>query len=32
MEPTGRPKHAFKVCCFFFLLSFGGKGFFSNFP
>jgi hypothetical protein len=29
MEPMGMPKHAFKVPCFFFLLSFvGGKIFF----
>jgi hypothetical protein len=32
MEPMGRPKHAFKVPCFFFLLVLGGRGFFSNFP
>ncbi len=32
MWPMGRPKHALKVPCFFFLLILGGGGLFSNFP
>jgi hypothetical protein len=31
MEPMGRPKHAFKVPCFFFRFKFWGEGIFFQF-